>query len=137
MKIPPPAPAWARAKKPWDAACRLKVIRSDYRPNEVIDPGVNFFVLTLEALGATPVYSCEGHPAGFYVMFYASYPLARFINSLGFFSVESSTSGMRDCWCMRLNHTTGERDKRRVLRWAAEAWQKACWLAPADHEEVT
>lgn len=54
------------------AAMTLAVVRGNaefkYRPTDV-DPGVKFFVLLLEKLGAETLFSCEGHPFGFYVMF--------------------------------------------------------------------
>ena len=119
----------ASSDAPWDAARKLKIVRHDYRKNEVIDPGVNFFVLTLEAIGAKPKYSCEGHPSGFYVLFHASYELAMEIEKPGYFTVElSSRSHGRNWWCIRPGRDfTSERDKRQTLRWAAAAWQKAFW----------
>ncbi len=119
-----PRPDWVKAELPWDAACKLKVVRSDYRPNEVIDPGVNFFVLTLEALGARTKYSCEGHPGGFYVYFKAPYAVAQAIQRCGNMRVEVG----RDVGWWRLSigiegeEMTDSRRKR-VLRWAAMAWR--------------
>ena len=34
-----------------------------------LEPGVNYFVKKLEALGAKVLFSCEGHPKGFSVVF--------------------------------------------------------------------
>jgi hypothetical protein len=131
--LKPDAPAWAKAAKPWDAASRLSVVRHTYvAEGEVIDRGVNFFVLTLEALGATPMYSCEGHPNGFYVFFKAPYELALRIEHPGFFalSLESRNHGP-DHWAIRVTMPWhSEKDKKRTLRWAAEAWQKAFWTIP-------
>lgn len=131
MPAPETIPDWALSSRPWDEARKLEVIRHDYRPaGEVIDPGVNFFVLTLEAIGARPIASCEGHPDGFYVFFEASYELAQSIEAPGYFTVEleSRTHGP-DHWSIRLpeDFEQTERGKRQTLRWAAKAWQEAFW----------
>lgn|SRR5581483_4447915 len=53
---------------PWDAARKIKVLRcAPGYPLADLEPGVKFFVLMLERLGAQTLYSCEGHPRGFYV----------------------------------------------------------------------
>jgi hypothetical protein len=110
---------------PWDQACLLEVKRG----NEMyavasVDRGVNFFVLALEELGATPCFSCEGHPMGFYVSFEASYELAREIHSAGFFNVEIEGDNR---WSIR--HRAGtmrgeynEHYKQGVLRLATKGW---------------
>jgi len=112
---------------PWDRAKATVLVRTNgaWGDQEKVDPGVNFFVLALEALGATPKFSCEGHPTGFYVTFEASYELAREIEAAGFFTVEISRN---NGWVIRKGNTerieTGytERDKEQTLRWATEAW---------------
>ena len=58
-----------------------------------LEPGVRIFVLTLEAVGATSVMSCEGHPDGFYIGFKAPYEL--------------------------LLNLVSEQDRRKVLRFMA------------------
>src|SRR5688500_17151144 len=79
-----------RKKNPWEAAHRPLLIRRDgHTGTEVpLEPGVNFFVLMLEQLGATTRFSCEGHPDGFYIMFDCSPDLVRSITRAGFFTVE-------------------------------------------------
>ncbi|MDO8415188.1 MAG: hypothetical protein Q7S87_03130 [Agitococcus sp.] len=120
---------------PWDLAKRQVLTRNSSVAGdtrcEALDPGVNFFVLALEALGATTRFSCEGHPYGFYVAFDADYDLAREISRAGFFTIEISGNGI-DEWVMRKSGTEAnplkrangytEADKARTLRWAAEAW---------------
>lgn len=125
------ASGWASGGRPWDDARKLTVVRHDYRSEgEVLDPGVNFFVLVLEHLGARPKYSCEGHPHGFYVAFHATHKLARAIAGCGYFRVEVERGG-DDYWSIRLPEIThdgkpwGDRDRRQTLRWAADAWAKA------------
>ncbi len=127
---------WALADKPWDEARKLKVMRHDYKDNEIIDPGVNFFVLTLEHLGATPKYSCEGHPGGFYILFEASYDLAMRIEEPGFFTVAlASRNHGRDWWTLGASREwETEREKCQVLRWAAAAWQRAFWKPISTRE---
>ena len=116
------------AAKPWDAARKLKIVRHDYQPDEVIDPGVNFFVLTLEAIGAKPKYSCEGHPNGFYVLFKTSPTIAMAIGRAGYFSVELEARFGQDWWSVRVNRSfADEREKRHTLRAAARAWQAVFW----------
>ena len=115
------------ANHPWDLAAATPLTRQStplYKP-QVIDPGVNFFVLALEALGATTQFSCEGHPAGFYVLFSAPYELALSIRNAGFFSVEINGPGT---WAIRklsaefAQSPYTEKDKAEVLRAAADAW---------------
>lgn len=109
---------------PWLSAMLPALQRKprDFDKLETIDPGVNFFVLALEHLGAKTFYSCEGHPNGFYVYFSASYALAKRIQAAGFFSVEIEPAG----WAIRLNaqrnYTQRERDF--TLRLAADAWME-------------
>lgn len=121
---------------PWDKAAAQRLQRNSIQDGalEALDPGVNFFVLALEMLGARPKFSCEGHPCGFYVAFDAPYELALEIKSAGFFKVEIEGSGY---WSIR--KTFGEiidgrftqakkaqvlADAQEGLRWAAEAWLK-------------
>ena len=77
-------------KHPWIRAAKTELVRlsSVTGKPESIDKGANFFVLALEALGAKPRFSCEGHPTGFYVAFEAGYPLAVQIEAAGYFLVE-------------------------------------------------
>jgi hypothetical protein len=126
----PVVPHWAKSAAPWDEAAKLEIIRYDYRPEgERIDPGVNFFVHRLEALGANPKFSCEGHPGGFYVLFEATYELAMSLEQCGFFTVAlASRPHAKDWWRISFNvQPSSEAEKRQTLRWAAEAWQKAFW----------
>jgi hypothetical protein len=38
---------------PWKAACHVRLVRADYNAaGEQLEPGVNFFVMALAALGA-------------------------------------------------------------------------------------
>ena len=122
-------------ESPWDAACKLRLKRYDYNPaGELIDPGVNFFVLALTALGARTQYSCEGHPQGFYITFSCPYELALAIDQCGFFSVEICRTANHWRLCRSAPSeaaTLGERDKVEALRWAAEAWTKKLFTPKA------
>ncbi|MBC8737064.1 hypothetical protein F6X40_09610 [Paraburkholderia sp. UCT31] len=112
---------------PWDRAASSELTRVSgaFGNHETLDTGVNFFVLALEALGARPRFSCEGHPTGFYVAFEAPYELALEIEGAGFFSVEIEG---QNYWSIRKTKTEHvsegytEAKKVRTLRWAAEAW---------------
>jgi len=102
----------------WDRAARLKLIRD----GEKLDPGVNYFVAMLNQLKLPTIFSCEGHPNGFYVAFVAFYPMALKIRQCGFFSVELEGQ----ChWSIRITHPLRSNVSRvDLLRWAAEAWEK-------------
>lgn len=121
---------------PWDRAGATPRMFQSVQggPLEALDPGVKFFVLALEALGARPKFSCEGHPCGFYVAFDAPYELALEIQSAGFFKVEIEGNGY---WSIRKSFgeiidgrfTQAKKaqvlaDAQEGLRWAAEAWLK-------------
>jgi hypothetical protein len=71
-----------------------------------LEPGVEFFVLMLEQLGAVTEFSCEGHPHGFYIMFHGPYELAWRL----------SLDSQQELEC--------ERDKAQILRRAATAWER-------------
>ena len=120
---------------PWDKARRTtqgKYLRSLVRPNgypdhplEKLDRGVNYFVEKLESLGIKTEWSCEGHPNGFYIVFWGSLNMALDIRACGFFSVELE-GAVNGCakWALRINHPFGsEAEKRQCLRWAATAWE--------------
>lgn len=106
----------------WEKANAYPVVRCSPFGTYIgeIDRGVNFFVLMLEQLGAQPEYSCEGHPAGFYVLFSAPYELARKIWAAGYFSVEIEGD---DRWSIRCNFTDNI-VKAEVLTAAAAAWER-------------
>jgi len=92
----------------------------------LVEPGARFFVFALNLMGCMTIYSCEGHPDGFYVIFKATLAQARRIKLAGFMSVELENSfGAGTWWSLRLNEPkprTGHVDR---LRWAADSWLKA------------
>jgi hypothetical protein len=122
-----------RTKKPaavdhvWDQACELVVERTSPcgTYSGPIDPGVNYFVLALEQLGASPRYSCEGHPGGFYVLFEAPLALALRILNCGYFTVELEGKNL---WSIRMRVPDTDDERVQLLRWAADAWTK--YLGP-------
>lgn len=108
----------------WDRAAELTLMRSSGLPRskeEPLDPGVNFFVMALEALGLQTQFSCEGHPDEFYITFWAPYKTALWISSAGFFCVQLNGE---NCWGLRLTSSSHKNAKSHVdcLRWAANAW---------------
>lgn len=124
-------------ENPWDAARRRRLTRmGQFGRDETLDPDVNYFVESLEHMGALPLASCDGHgdACGFYVLFDASYPLARKIKSAGYFRVEIENdeppfTGGR--FSLRLPPKDGgpccvkdEKSLAQTLRWAADAWEK-------------
>ena len=131
-------------ENPWDAAKRQRLTRTSvFGKPEPLDPGVNFFVESLERLGASPRASCDGHgdSCGFYVLFGGNEKLARRIKNAGFFKVEIERDALvlpelprppkTPLYSLRLGLPGGgpcckrnEKDLARTLRWAAEAWQE-------------
>lgn len=119
-----------RKENPWKAAQQpLLLRRDDHAGTEVsLEPGVNFFVLMLERLGATTRFSCEGHPDGFYVMFDSTPELVRSITRAGFFTVEVGEGA--DDYTMRISEhlferyvgTWDEAARKELLRLAAIRW---------------
>ena len=93
---------------------------------EALDRDVNYFILQLERLGCKTLYSCGGHPNDFYVVFRASYSVARRISRCGYFVV--SIGGHPDLF--HLSHDFEKADNRantpkpKLLRWAAMAWEE-------------
>jgi hypothetical protein len=126
--------ATSRCRNPWDRAKRLEVVRGNFPcPPGPLEDGVKFFILMLEQLGCETLYSCEGHPAGFYVMFRGPLAVARAVARCGFFRVELDDE--EDTYVMRLHgdwsykaakgEARGEEERVRCLRRAATAWVKA------------
>lgn len=99
----------------------------------MLEDGVNFFVAMLEKLGAKTEFSCEGHPTGFYIVFYAPVALAQKLVHCGFFNVELERYGTmagvnkkHKRWSLRLGpHICTEGDRQTVLSFAANAWVRS------------
>jgi hypothetical protein len=110
---------------PWDTAKNLEVLRhAPGYPLGDLEPGVKYFVLMLEQLGATTLYSCEGHPREFYVKFSCPYETALRVKACGFFAVEICQA---DIWIMRISDAQrilSRRKKAQLLRWAAASWER-------------
>lgn len=115
----------AKTIKTWREAAKLKLYRQSPLPfnhePELLDSGVNFFVLKLEELGALTCFSCEGHPSGFYIMFKAPQALALDIYSCGFFNVELAG---KNYWRLCINREVNDHDRQTILNWAAQSWAK-------------
>lgn len=130
---------------PWDEARKRRLTRPDtlsisgtpdevygsgepllYRRTRVceLERGVNYFVLALERMGATTMWSCEGHPTGFYIVFHANYSLAFAIHLAGYFRVE--VERRLNCFSIRLpsQSACNEKSRRQCLRGAAAAWEQ-------------
>ena len=123
-----------KQEHPWDRARRRLLKRSNtlsymlkeggQRSDEfeTLDRGVNYFVLQLERIGIATEWSCEGHPAGFYITFHATYEQALRVKAPGFFNVEIEG---RNYWSMRFSHRHESiRTRNRTLRWAASSWER-------------
>ncbi len=110
---------------PWDAARSIPVVRG----GSDLEPGVKYFVLMLEKLGAVTHYSCEGHPRGFYIVFDAPHELAKRIERCGYLEVAIFKGG----WSMHFgfgneSRIKTQKYKNNLLRSTAEAWQRAFGL---------
>jgi len=128
----------------WDRACLEKVVRPYGGDGDdcLVEPGVNFFVLALERLGATTLCSCEGHPHGFNVIFRASHELAKRIAQHRGLTVEIFYGWRVDgnVWRLTLDDSArpwffpGAR-KRARLRAISKAWEDQLLDYPVDFEE--
>jgi hypothetical protein len=110
---------------PWDAARLVPVVRGChmYEPAP-LEPGVRFFVLMLERLGCTTLFSCEGHPDGFYVSFQGPPEVARAVEACGFLTVSLHGAGYR------LSLDWGELHARRTgVAWTARRRNRSLRLA--------
>jgi hypothetical protein len=108
------------------------------------EPGVRYFLRQLLRLGAATIFSCEGHPEHFYVLACMPLALAMRVVAAGYFAVELTESPLLpECTtaeslviAIRLYYYDGERDKRRSLRGAADAWEKhfgSLWETTSTH----
>ncbi len=80
---------------PWVAAKKRKVARGNFlftEPEDMED-GVKFFILMLEKLGCTTVWSCEGHPEGFHVSFHGPAAVVREIEACDVLDIELFQGG--------------------------------------------
>jgi hypothetical protein len=113
------------ATTPFDQARLNRLHVSDTLTGEevTLDPEVNFFVKALESIGAKVLFSCGGHPNGFYISFEASYEIAHSIQGCGFFDVSIAGEnvwridlGRNDC-----DYLTKSR-RNALLRSTADIW---------------
>jgi hypothetical protein len=109
----------------WDAACSYQIARPDPYSGrlEVLNPRTNFFVESLELLGAKTFSSDWEHAHEFGIAFQASYELALAVERTGFFSVHLSTRPY--VWRISLMGNESFRsdsERRCCLRSAATTW---------------
>jgi hypothetical protein len=91
----------------------------------------------LEQIGASPQYSCEGHPDGFYVLFSAPIDIAVDVRNCGYFNVEleGEAHSCEHLWSIRLNHEKlTDNERQNILRWAANKW--ASKFGPIQPETI-
>lgn len=115
----------------WDEASDLALTRTDPLRGEqcILEPGVNYFVLQLERLGAEIRSSCEGHvdeeegsESNFYVMFSAPYEIAYRIAELMTFPVTLGRE--QGTWVINADGFGTDLMRRDRLRKYAEIWEK-------------
>jgi hypothetical protein len=126
---------------PWDEARKLKLTRgNEIWPPDVIDPGVNYFVLRLEEMGCTTRFSCEGHPDGFYVSYWGPLAVSPWIARISPFEVGvrhhsrwgsnfKMHLGNIEFAHLRSGRTWDDAARVKLLRAAARNWER--WLEKA------
>ena len=109
-----------RAATTWDAARggRVVLLEDGLRPRpSYIDPGAVRLLEIALAVGAKPVFSCEGHPVGAYLVVEgddAGYRLARALDQVGW---DVRAFHRAPCCTMPAPETLAERDA---------AWRATC-----------
>lgn len=113
----------------WDKTKKLKLVRIEEAfggkvKYVTLERGVNFFIAMLNQLGCKTYWSCEGHPAGFYVVFRAPYAVALKIRKCGYFSVELEHE--ENLWSLRINDPVDRTAAgyRNRMRYAAADWER-------------
>jgi hypothetical protein len=107
-------------KTPWDECYKQSLIRTCPIPTQapmILDFGVNYFILKLEAIELKTFWSCEGHPSGFYIVFKAPYKIAR---KISFMSSEFAQVSISNITKSNIKHTAeklGKIESRRNLCW--------------------
>lgn len=108
---------------------RRNELSCDLQPR---DRGVNFFVLQLERMGIRTKWSCEGHPAGFYISFHATNEQVLKIKAHGYFTAEIEGANY---WLIHFSRQhKSVRNRNYTLQLAAAAWEQA--FGPLDQELV-
>jgi hypothetical protein len=110
-------------KRTWEQGCRCSVVRRgpDDPKLELLDPGVRWFVLALESLGATTEFSCDGHGTieDWYIIFHAPYKLAVRIAQRHYLTVEVWTPpGRKPCWDLRFPAWLWRKPPKGCTSWA-------------------
>jgi hypothetical protein len=132
---------------PWDKYYLFSLIRNcpdrKIKSPFILEGGVNYFILKLESLGLKTLWSCEGHPGGFYITFKAPYKIAKEIsyiskgcgvelsisNLIKNFNVNMNLnnreSWMNNCWNLRLlPHGDSYECRNSILRELSIEWEK-------------
>ena len=118
----------------WKDAKKLELFRSSpcLLYNEILDKGVNYFILILEKLGCKTLYSCEGHfhkkhySLQFYISFYASAAivkkLKRYLFDIAYIEKENNRYYQNE-YCIRIDFKN-YKDKVQKLTKLADNWNK-------------
>ncbi|HYE01423.1 MAG TPA: hypothetical protein VEH84_18720 [Alphaproteobacteria bacterium] len=120
---------------PWDSAARLRLVRNlggAASPHDelcLIEPGANHLVLWLESQRETEtLYSCEGHPNGFYVTFRGPNRVAECLRAIPILEVEEvcsiDRSGLTD-YIARLPAVFGDFEARDAALRDVAFWLEA------------
>jgi len=100
---------WARAAR---TRCIRKTVFGDL---DLIEPGAIWFVEWLESKGAQTIFSCEGHPEDFHVVFHGSYDLAHALAAVEHLVVSIFRSEQHpetDQWKLELTYWPETREER-------------------------
>jgi len=100
----------------WAWAARTRCIRkTTFGDLDLIEPGVVWFIEWLERQGAQTLFSCEGHPHDFYVVFRCRYEIAHALAQVDNLIVSifcSEHCPQKDQWKMELSYWPESREER-------------------------
>lgn len=124
----------------WEKAKKLTLIRSSpcgIYSQEILDKGVNYFILALEKLGCKTHYSCEGHfsknkyTPELYIVFDSPRSIILCIRQmvLGICKLEKESDTE---WSLRIAFDNAK-DKKEKLTYLADQWNKI--LGPIKYKE--
>jgi hypothetical protein len=116
---------------PWDIAYRKPPLKRLSRLDNKImelERGVTYFIEKIEKLGGETLYSCEGHPGNFYIMFDLPYETTlKLANHCTFSVIEVCYNfkhhNVKNRWVLRLM-PHADKVKDALLRTLAIEWEK-------------
>ena len=105
----------------WARAAQTRCIRKNtFGDFDIIEPGAVWFVEWLERNGAQTIFSCEGHPEDFHVVFRGSYDLAHAMAAVEHLVVSVFRSELHQetgQWKIELDYWPETREERDAALW--------------------